>query len=307
VSTIIIGVDDSERSEDAIAFGRRVAAASSAHTVVTNAYPYSDTPSRASNASYRNALREDAVETASGLRGKLEGVAPERSLIRVAADPSPARALHRIAQAERAALLIVGSTHTGRVGRVLPGSTGERLLHGAPCAVAVVPNGYREHADATTGVIGVAYDESDEAKAALSAAVALAKALGASLELIGVVSTEYLSTPALMGGPDVATLREEAEQAVQTSLDAAVAQVPPDVKAGVYRMTGDPVELLAHRSTQLDMLVMGSRGYGPLHAVLVGGVSGRLMRRAECPLIVVPRGIEAPLESLFDASAQAVA
>jgi hypothetical protein len=28
-------------------------------------------------------------------------------------------------------------------------------------------------------------------------------------------------------------------------------------------------------------------------------VSGRLVREAECPVIVVPRGIEAPLEDLF--------
>ena len=65
---------------------------------------------------------------------------------RIAADTSPANALHRIAHAEHAALVIVGSTHTGRAGRVLPGSTGERLLHGSPCSVAVVPKDYREHA-----------------------------------------------------------------------------------------------------------------------------------------------------------------
>ena len=39
----------------------------------------------------------------------------------------------------------------------------------------------------------------------------------------------------------------------------------------------------------LDVLVMGSRGYGPLHAVLVGGVAGRVVRDAACPVIVLPR------------------
>ena len=55
------------------------------------------------------------------------------------------------------------------------------------------------------------------------------------------------------------------------------------------------------------MLVMGSRGYGPLHAVLAGGLAGQLLRRAECPVIVVPRGIEQPLERLFDEPAATVA
>jgi hypothetical protein len=32
--------------------------------------------------------------------------------------------------------------------------------------------------------------------------------------------------------------------------------------------------------------------------VLVGGVSGRVMRSAACPVIVAPRGVEAPLGAL---------
>ncbi|HEX2411694.1 MAG TPA: universal stress protein [Solirubrobacteraceae bacterium] len=33
----------------------------------------------------------------------------------------------------------------------------------------------------------------------------------------------------------------------------------------------------------------GSRGHGPMRRVLLGGVSSRLMRRAACPVVVVPR------------------
>jgi nucleotide-binding universal stress UspA family protein len=39
-----------------------------------------------------------------------------------------------------------------------------------------------------------------------------------------------------------------------------------------------------------DLLVCGSRGCGPLRRVLLGGVSSRLLRRAACPLMVIPRG-----------------
>ena len=37
---------------------------------------------------------------------------------------------------------------------------------------------------------------------------------------------------------------------------------------------GDPADELAERTSTLDLIVTGSRGYGPLRAVLVGGVSG---------------------------------
>ena len=48
-------------------------------------------------------------------------------------------------------------------------------------------------------------------------------------------------------------------------------------------------EILADASEELDLLVLGSRGYGPLHSVLVGGVAGRVVREAACPVLVLPR------------------
>src|SRR3954454_13122818 len=80
VSTILIGVDATERSADAIAFGGRLAAAAEAKVIVACAFPYSDTPSRASTAAYRPGLRDDALKTAREMRDQLEDIA-ERALI----------------------------------------------------------------------------------------------------------------------------------------------------------------------------------------------------------------------------------
>ena len=298
MSTILIGVDDSERSEDAIAFGRRLADVAGAHVVVANAYPYQALPSRASNAGYREALRDDALETTRRMRDALERLNDDETLIRVIADPSPAKALHHLAHAEQAALVIVGSSLTGRAGRVLPGSTGERMLHGAPCSLAVVPKDYRKHADQPIRRIGVAYNDTDEARAALASAVSLARVLDAELEIIGIVSAEYFTTPALMGSAG-SSLRSDIERSISEGLEQVAAEVPADVKAHTTQATGDAEELLTAQTEDLDILVMGSRGYGPLHAVIAGGLSGRLMRTSHCPVIVIPRGIEAPLETLF--------
>jgi nucleotide-binding universal stress UspA family protein len=307
VSTILIGVDASERSEDAIAFGRRLADVAGAHVVVANAYPYQAVPSRASNAAYREALRDDALETTRRMRDALERLNDDETLVRVIADPSPAKALHHLAHAEQAALVIVGSSHTGRAGRVLPGSTGERMLHGAPCSVAVVPKDYRTRADQPIRRIGVAYNDTDEARAALASAASLARALDAELQIIGIVATETFAAPVAMGAPGIASLRADIERRVGELLDEAAAGVPADVTASTTQATGDAEELLTAQTEQLDILVMGSRGYGPLHAVIAGGLSGRLMRTAHCPVIVVPRGIEAPLETLFSPSSAAAA
>ena len=39
-----------------------------------------------------------------------------------------------------------------------------------------------------------------------------------------------------------------------------------------------------------DLLVCGSRGYGPVRRVLLGGVSSRVVRHSKVPVVVTPRG-----------------
>ena len=65
---------------------------------------------------------------------------------------------------------------------------------------------------------------------------------------------------------------------------------------------GNPAGVLVDASREADLLVMGSRGYGPLHAVLLGSVSHYVVRRAACPVVIHPRGagssIGGPLDPL---------
>ncbi len=305
MSSILIGVDRSPRSEDAIAFAEHLAAVSTAHVVVACAFPYNDGIRQGSDPTYRKALADEAQETAALMRDKLLGRVDEsRMRIRIAANPSPAHALHDLAEADRAELVVVGSSHTGHLGRVAPGSTAERLLHGAPCAVAVVPYGYRTRTAQPIRRIGVAYDGSAEATDAVAAAVELARAFGAELELIGVVSGSIYAASGMMGGAVYAPPAADLERDVQEDLDAVLASLPADITAECVCLAGDPAEVLGARSAGLDLMLAGSRGYGPLRSVLVGGVSGRLIRTAQCPVIVVPRGAETPLANLF-ASAEA--
>jgi nucleotide-binding universal stress UspA family protein len=307
VTTILIGVDSSARSEDAVAFARRLAGATTGRVVVACAFPYSDAPSRAANLTYRDALKTDALRTARRMSELLSNLAGDRIHTAAVANPSPPHALHDIAEAEGASIVVLGSTHTGRAGRVMPGSTAERLLHGAPCAVAVVPEGYREHAHPAISRIGVAYNGTSESKAAVVAAAEAAAALDAELTVIGVIEADIYGAPAMTGGPSYNVLREDIEAQIRSNLDAVVASLPEGVRGVVACLEGDPAERLTAASEKLDMLVIGSRGYGPLRAVLAGGVSGRVVRGAHCPVIVVPRGVEAPLGELFGATVTASA
>ena len=68
---------------------------------------------------------------------------------------------------------------------------------------------------------------------------------------------------------------------------------------------GDPADFLIAASERLDLLICGSRGYGPARAVLLGGVSRRVVSEARCPVIVLARGVETGLDALVDEGAEA--
>jgi nucleotide-binding universal stress UspA family protein len=294
VSTILIGVDSTARSEDAVALGRRLARAGTPKVIV------------ATVTSPLHPNRDESHLIVRRMSGLLAGVDPERIHTAVVAAATPAQGLHQLAETEAADLVVVGSTHTGHLGRVRPGSTGERLLYGSPCAVAVAPHGYRTRGDLPVARVGVAWDGSPESQTALAAAIGAARAFGARLELTTVFDTHNLSAPAMMGAPSYASVRRDAEEALQRYLDEAVRGSATLVESVGVMLEGRSWRELATRSEQLDLLFAGSRGYGPLHAVLVGGTSGPLMQHAHCPVVVLPRDTEPPVVEVFESGSAAV-
>ena len=108
MNTILIGVDGSPRSEDAIAFGGRVAAASGAQVIVACAFP--------DNREHGyGALRDAALDTACAMSRKLEGVQARQISIRAFAAP-PAQALRELAITTGASLVVVASSRRACAG-----------------------------------------------------------------------------------------------------------------------------------------------------------------------------------------------
>jgi nucleotide-binding universal stress UspA family protein len=305
MSKIIVGVDESQGSIDAIALASSLAGITGSTLVLVNVFPYELHPSRGSNHAFEEYLRRDSEERLERLRSDHGDDAVE---VRAIPNPSAAHGLHSLVEAEGAALVVVGSTHSGRAGRVLPGSTAERLLHGSPCPVAVAPKGYAQRSSHELAVIGCGYDGSPAADGALETARRLAAKTGAKLRVIRAFTPLTYDLPpgsvALGGG--MATYNESLQDSASEELEAAVAKLErlPEIEADFS--VGNAARVLADASEQVDLLLVGSRGYGPLHAVVVGGVSGRLVREAACPVIVLPRGVGQDGEdSLFGQAAAA--
>jgi nucleotide-binding universal stress UspA family protein len=90
-------------------------------------------------------------------------------------------------------------------------------------------------------------------------------------------------------GPPTGTANQVLRRQLHEQLDQAVSALERDVEARAELNDGSPAHVLRERSGELDLLVLGSRGYGPVRAVLLGSVSSALVRSAESPVVVIPR------------------
>jgi len=289
---IVAGHDGTDSGDDAATLGAQLAQATKESLVVVTVYP-EENPIGVGrvDAEWVSHLREQAQEVSASARRTLEehGVPAE---YRVVGSSSAAHGLDDVAEAEGASMIVVGSARHGARRRISPGSTGERLLHGASCPVAVAPRGYRERAsEAPVRRIGVAYLDAPEAREALKVAVDLVQRTGAALTLYTVVAPRAEVFAPVTGRDAEEAFMGAVRESTRAALDEALASLPEGVTAADELLEGDVVEeLAALDERECDLLVCGSRGYGPVRRVLLGGVSGRLIKRAACPLVVVPRG-----------------
>jgi nucleotide-binding universal stress UspA family protein len=132
----------------------------------------------------------------------------------------------------------------------------------------------------------VAFDGSRPAEAALDQAIDLARSQGARLTLIGVaVSPAWVIAGYAPPLPSV----QELEAEVQRLLDRAAARVPDDVPVATVVRYGSPAQAILDRVEKggHDLVVMGSRGHGGIQSLLLGSVSGDVLRRSPVPVLVV--------------------
>jgi nucleotide-binding universal stress UspA family protein len=299
---IIVGYDTTSSDHASVSFGAAAARCLDAPVIIVCVYAAAAGRDRLGAGLTDEELLADASEALDELKRELQadGIEMEYRALDAA---NAARSLHETANVQRAGLLVVGSTRRRGVGRVLPGSLAERLMHGAPCPIAVVPSGWEPSARLDT--IGVAYVDSKEGRAALHGAHALARRAGATLRVLTAVRASfavYGETEALIGvqpGTDFNALEGELRVRTEGDQRTAVETLGADVAVETDAFVGDPATVLVRVSENLDLLVCGSRGYGPLRAVLLGGVSRRLATEAYCPVIVLPRGAESSLEALL--------
>jgi nucleotide-binding universal stress UspA family protein len=286
-STIIVGYDGRKTSDDAVALASQLARLTNAKLVLAFAYDAEiASPPAASGELVVSAEEAAKSVLREGLKAIPYGIPASQRAI---PDAPAARVLEELAKREHADLIVIGTTEFGPVSRILIGSVGQRLLHSAPCCVAVAPKDFARQHPTSLNKIGVCWDGSSEARDALELAIQLAKKTQAEVRLYTVINppprAAYPTYPSVYL-PDAEPIR----RIVELALADACQRIPSDIAAGSVVFEGHPASTLAKQAAndQTDLLLLGSRGYGPVLRVLLGGVSDALMRTAPCPVLIVP-------------------
>ena len=274
---VLVGFDGRAGARDAIELTRVFCSSEGDDALLVNVLPYGGPlPVAYGLLGYQDSAEVRKFFTEA--RAALAGIAVET---RTYTGDSAAHVMTDLAEAADIDLVVVGSPHRGALGRALIGSVAESLLHGASAPIAVAPHGYA----ARNGleVIAIAYNGSPESKLALKHAEALAGSANARLRILTVASLA-VPTPGVIAytppiGLDAGELIEEAVAAIDSSIEIEE-----------RRLTGPTAPALAEACADgVDLLVAGSRGYGPLGRVFIGSVTSSLICKSPCPVLVVPR------------------
>lgn len=160
-------------------------------------------------------------------------------------------------------LLVIGASSQSPFAEAITGSIPGALLTVAPCPVVVVPRN-AESADTAPIVVGV--DAANTSPLVLEYAFAAAARTGHPL-----VALYCGTTPG--------------------NRTASVAERYPDVPVTELVVDNDPIPELTRRSERAALLVLGSRGRGPLTSVAFASVSRTLIRASHCPVAVLGPGL----------------
>lgn len=201
-----------------------------------------------------------------------------------------------LARAEEAGdeLVVLSSTRR-RPGRISIGSTADAIMHRSSVPVAIAPEGYAPPEGATVDRVTVGVAGSKGEQEALSLATRLARERGIPLRVATVLVIDQDAMLPVVGfGPDMTIWTEW-----RAELDALHAEIlerlPPDVEGSSAITQGyswgealDDLQPLAG-----ELFVIGGSGQGLVRQVFLGTHSGKIVRNAAMPVVVVPTSGEA--------------
>lgn len=182
-----------------------------------------------------------------------------------------------------ARILVVGSRGRGGFPGLVLGSVSRQVTDHAPCPVTVV-RASGERRPARLDRIAVGVDGSAHGRRALVFAGEVATATGAALTVVHATGARDADDAEDIGPRiDLDARRDWVEEWCEPLQEAGV-------EHDISVVRGDPrtAVLDAARADGADLVVVGSRGRGPVTRLVLGSVAAALTHDSELPVTVVP-------------------
>lgn len=189
---------------------------------------------------------------------------------------------------KKAALLAVG----GRVNK--QGGISERILYTVStmlpahsCCPTVVVGADTISGHLPIRKIAVGVDGSESAKMALQRAIWEAERWNAELLVVCSVNVEAVSWVPQF------TLTREFYDDTYATIQRQISELDAgkNVNISINVTQGNPINVLADVSQDVDLLVLGTRGRGGFMGMILGSTSQAIMEIAHCPTFLVPRRV----------------
>jgi nucleotide-binding universal stress UspA family protein len=142
----------------------------------------------------------------------------------------------------------------------------------------------------------VAMDFSPHGKAVLRVARRFGRTLDAKVWIVHAVSPAVGVASCNGGRRDRVAAAAEVREEHRLVQEAAATLRDGGVDAVALLVEGPPAKVVLEEASRLevDMIIIGSHGYGAVARALLGSVSAGVVRRAQCPVLVVPAAKKAP-------------
>jgi nucleotide-binding universal stress UspA family protein len=152
-------------------------------------------------------------------------------------------------------------------------------------------------------VVGV--DGSEGGRRALRWAIREAAARGGTVQAVIAWRLDLYDLPPYASvHPD--DERRRCEELLTHEIESVPAFERADVPVAATVAEGRAPDVLTDAARSADLLVLGSHGHGRMRHTVLGSVSEECVRKATCPVVVLPVGQDARAESADPSAVEAV-
>jgi len=282
---VVVGVDGSSESMDAVVWASREALRRGCRLRIVNAWhPHAYAVSPFFVVAVPEAMgepEETARTNAEKACELAQRVVPRLDVqLRTPCGPSARTLLEHAADAQ---VLVIGGKHRSALDRAVFGSVTTHAVTHAPCPVVVVRAQAADSGRAVEGrgPVVLGFDGSDGARTAAVFAFEYAEDHG--LDVSVVLAVNHALRDDLAGGDQMLELNP---QCLADSMSDFAGKYPTVVMTATTAV-GYPASVLLDHAQRAELLVVGSRGRGWFEGMLLGSVSGALVHHAPVTLAVV--------------------